>query len=108
MAQSNVVFDEQRDEIRSLVSKKYRVQLDFAAVDFDEVNELVTELGLPTRAELFRDALITLRWMYNKKRQGYSVMAISPDEERLIEPEFPFFEKIGRINNTKEERQKSR
>jgi hypothetical protein len=75
-------------------SRKYRVQLDFAADDFQELNELTAKLGLTTRAELFRSALITLRWMYKKKLQGYTIAAVSPERKFLAEPDFPFLERI--------------
>ncbi len=74
--------------------KKYRVQLDFAAEDFRELNELTEKLGLPTRAELFRSALITLRWMYKKKLQGYTIAAVSPERKFLAEPDFAFLERV--------------
>ncbi len=72
-------------------AKKYRVQLDFSPKDFEELNALVEELGLPTRAELFRSALIALRWMVQKKRTGCNIVAITP-EERFFEPEFDFLQ----------------
>lgn len=75
-------------------SRKFRVQLDFAADDFQELNELTAKLGLTTRAELFRNALIALRWMYKKKLQGYTIAAVSPERRFLAEPDFPFLERV--------------
>lgn len=89
------VLEDPRTDVAASAQKKYRVQLDFAAEDFDEINALVEKLKLPTRAELFRSALITLRWMYNKKLRGYSILAVSPDQQRQIEPEFTFLERVG-------------
>lgn len=93
MAQSSVLENEGAD-VYPAVPKKFRVQLDFAAEDFSEINSLVKKLGLTTRAELFRSALITLRWIYQKKLQGYSVVAMSPNHDRVIEPEFTFLERV--------------
>jgi len=69
--------------------KKFRVQLDFNAIDFETLNTLVKDLGLGTRAELFRSAILALQWMVDKKQQGYSVVATEFDG-RYIEPEFSF------------------
>jgi hypothetical protein len=77
----------------SVVAKKYRVQLDFAPKDFREIDSLVEELGLSTRAELFRSALVTLRWMVQKKRTGCTIVAVTPDE-KLLEPEFEFLQSL--------------
>ncbi len=93
MAESGVLEDPGIETVTS-TPKKFRVQLDFAAEDFGEINGLVKGMRLATRAELFRSALITLRWMYQKKRQGYSIVAMSPDHQRLIEPEFTFLERV--------------
>jgi len=78
----------------SAVAKKYRVQLDFPPKDFREIESLVEDLGLSTRAELFRSALIALRWMVQKKRTGCTIMAVTPDD-RLLEPEFEFLQNLG-------------
>ena len=77
------------------VAKKYRVQLDFAARDFREIESMVEELGLSTRAELFRSALVALRWMVQKKQTGCTIMAVTPDD-RLIEPEFEFLQSLAK------------
>jgi len=93
-----IVIDEEQAEINAVstasAGKKYRVQLDFAARDFRELNILVDELGLTTRAELFRSALVTLRWMIQKKRSGCTIVAVTPDD-RLIEPEFEFLQGLA-------------
>jgi hypothetical protein len=75
------------------VAKKYRVQLDFSPKDFREVESLVEELGLNTRAELFRSALVALRWMVQKKRAGCTIVALTP-ENRYLEPVFEFLQGI--------------
>jgi hypothetical protein len=98
----SLVLEDSGIEASPSTPKKFRVQLDFAAEDFDEINALVKKLGLATRAELFRSALITLRWMYHKKIQGCSIVAMSPDHERLIEPEFPFLGRVERHMNLHE------
>jgi len=57
MAQSDSgVLEEPGIETPISTPKKYRVQLDFAAEDFQEINNLVGKLGLSTRAELFRSS----------------------------------------------------
>jgi hypothetical protein len=72
-------------------AKKFRVQLDFEPDDMYLINELVAELRLGTRAELFRSALRTLRWMVRKRREGCAVVAVSRDET-YYEPEFEFLD----------------
>jgi len=100
MKQTNAILDnELREddptiETATTVAKKYRVQLDFSPRDFQEIQSLVKELDLNTRAELFRSSLIALRWMVQKKRMGCSIVAITP-EERYLEPEFEFLQKLG-------------
>jgi hypothetical protein len=78
----------------SVPVKKFRVQLDFEATDFQAINGLVEKLGLKTRAELFRSGLRVLRWMMLKKEMGCTIVAITPDQ-RYIEPDFEFFNNIG-------------
>lgn len=73
---------------------KVRVQLDFSRRDFKEIQGLVTKLDLPTRAELFRSALMTLRWIVAKKEAGCTIVAVTPDD-RLLEPEFEFLRHFG-------------
>ena len=70
--------------------KKHRVQLDFSEEAFHELNDLKEKLRAPSRAEVIRNALGVLKWMYKKKvEQGLDVVAIGSDE-RVLEPEFPF------------------
>ena len=71
-------------------AKKARVQLDFDLEDFQQINAFVKELKVGTRAELFRSAIRVLRWMYLKKQQGCTIVAITRDKV-LIEPDFEFF-----------------
>ena len=75
------------------VEKKVRVQLDFDQKDMNIINDLVADLALGNRAELFRSALRVLRWMAQKMASGCTVVAITP-EERYIEPDFEFFHHI--------------
>ena len=86
----------EREESPTTTSKKYRVQLDFNQKDFTEINSLVRELGLGTRAELFRSALVSLRWMVEKKRTGCTIVAITP-ADKLLEPEFEFLQGISKL-----------
>ena len=72
--------------------KKYRVQLDFSEDAFRDLNELATKLRAPSRAEVIRNALGVLKWIYRKKiEQECEVVAISKDE-KVFEPEFPFLQ----------------
>jgi hypothetical protein len=73
---------------------KVRVQLDFSARDFREIENLVEKLDLSTRAELFRSALVALRWMVQKKDIGCTIVAVTPDD-RLLEPEFEFLQGLS-------------
>jgi hypothetical protein len=98
--EGTVLEDDQQDETATTstattVAKKYRVQLDFSQRDFREIELLVDELGLSTRAELFRSALVTLRWMVQKKQVGCTIVAVTPDD-RLLEPEFEFLQGLER------------
>ncbi len=82
------------EETLSTEVKKYRVQLDFNSKDFKVITDLVEELGLATRAELFRSALVALRWMVQKKKAGCTIVAITP-ADKLIEPEFEFLQHVS-------------
>jgi RNase P/RNase MRP subunit p30 len=59
----------------------------------ETINNLVKELKVGTRAELFRSSLRTLRWMVNKKKQKCEIVAISPDG-KYFEPEFEFLAEV--------------
>ena len=76
--------------------KKVRVQLDFEQADMRIINDLVAELDLGTRAELFRSGLRALRWMVQKKKQDCSVLAITQDG-RYLEPEFDFLDRLHSV-----------
>jgi hypothetical protein len=94
---------EERDadvEESPVAAKKFRVQLDFEGTDMETINNLVKELELGTRAELFRSGLRAIRWMVSKKKQGCTIVAISPDE-RYFEPEFEFLDAVS--SNSREE-----
>jgi hypothetical protein len=93
MALASALQDKVQEETNSAPPRKFRVQLDFAPKDYDEINNLVEEMELGTRAELFRSALIALRWMYMKKKAGCTVVAITP-ENRYLEPEFGFLQGV--------------
>lgn len=98
---NSLLMEDEQDEATKVpagitVPRKYRVQLDFAPKDFHEIESLVGELGLSTRAELFRSAIVALRWMVQKKRTGCTIMAVTPDD-RLLEPEFEFLQGIQPI-----------
>ncbi len=70
--------------------KKYRVQLDFSEEAFQVLNDLVVKLHATSRAEVIRNALGALRWIYKKKvEQECDIVAIGKDE-RVFEPEFLF------------------
>jgi len=82
------------EEALSPEIKKFRVQLDFNSKDFKVITDLVEELGLGTRAELFRSALVALRWMVQKKKADCTIVAITPTD-KLVEPEFEFLQNVG-------------
>jgi hypothetical protein len=83
-------------------SKKFRVQLDVEANDFALINQLVEELDLGTRAELFRSGLRALRWMIGKKKEGSTIVAITRDK-RIMEPEFDFLMHIHPVDGPLEQ-----
>lgn len=76
-----------------MAGKKFRVQLDFQEKDLERVDDSIDELGLSTRAELFRGGLRALFWMAEKRKQGCTVAAITPGG-RCLEPEFDFLAKL--------------
>ena len=94
MAMNHVGNALEQEEAASGEIKKYRVQLDFNPKDFAAINALVEELGLGTRAELFRSALVSLRWMVQKKKAHCMIAAITPSD-KLIEPEFEFLQGLA-------------
>ncbi len=78
----------------AVAAKKYRVQLDFSEEAFNELNELVKKLHASSRAEVIRNAIGVLKWIYRKKvEQNMDVVAIGKDE-RVIEPEFSFLPSV--------------
>ena len=79
------------------VERKYRVQLDFSEEAFKELNALQERLGVPSRAEVVRNALALLRWICEKVGdEDYQIVARketvegSRTVEHIVEPLFPF------------------
>ena len=69
--------------------RKYRVQLDFAADAFNELNDLMKRLGASSRAEVIRNALGVLRWVTKHLSEGSKIVVERKDGKR-VEVDFPF------------------
>lgn len=75
---------------KSQTDKKRRVQIDLTESALRELDELAARLGSRSRADVIRNAIAALKWIYRKKvEQGLDVVAIGKDE-RVFEPEFGF------------------
>jgi hypothetical protein len=67
---------------------KFRVQFDFAPEAYEELSELQTELQVPTKAEVVRCAIRTLRWVVTTVGDGQSILV--EDNGATKEVIFPF------------------
>jgi hypothetical protein len=67
---------------------KFRVQFDFAPEAYDELTELQSELQVPTKAEVVRCAIRTLRWVVSTVGDGQSILV--EDGGKTKEVIFPF------------------
>ena len=79
---------------RPQTDKKRRVQIDFSGNALRELDQLAAKLDSRSRADVIRNAIAALKWIYRKKvEQGMDVVAIGKDE-RVFEPEFGFFQEL--------------
>lgn len=69
---------------------KHRLQLDFSPNGLKELDELREETGLPTRAELIRQALRLLQWTVTETQRKNATLLLEKDG-RLREVVFPFW-----------------
>lgn len=67
------------------MSEKYRLQFDLSKQSLFEFDELKTEVGASTRAELFRNAIRFFAWYVSKRKNGYSILVQKDDVTREVE-----------------------
>jgi hypothetical protein len=58
--------------------KKYRVQLDFQEDAFEELEVLQNDMGVPSRAEVFRHSLRLMQWMIEQLNADNVVLLRTP------------------------------
>lgn len=71
------------------MADKYRVQFDFTAEAFAELQSLKDRLGAASRAEAVRMALGVLRWVLEQQSSGRKILVEKTDGEQQ-EVVFPF------------------
>jgi hypothetical protein len=76
--------------------RKYRVQLDFSAEALRELEDLQKRIAASTRAETIRNALTVLRWVVDKREQGYDIVALGKDAH-IVEPVFGFLSRQSMV-----------
>ena len=72
------------------MQKTHRLQLDFSADALRDLDELREETGLPTRAELIRQALRLLQWTVTETQTKNATILVEK-EGKLREVVFPFW-----------------
>jgi len=69
---------------------KHRLQFDFNEAALRELDELQSATSLPTRAELIRQALRLLQWMFTETQQNRATILIEKGG-KTREVVFPFW-----------------
>lgn len=70
------------------MADKYRVQLDFTAEAFQELESLKTRLGAASRAEAVRYGLAALRWLFSQLSSGATILVEKDGVQQQVV--FPF------------------
>lgn len=68
---------------------KHRLQFDFNEEALQELDELLKETNLPSRAELIRQALRLLQWSHSETKKGATLLI--EKEGKIREIVFPFW-----------------
>ena len=69
---------------------KYRLQFDFSEEALRELEQLQTDTGLPTRAELIRQSLKLLQWMLKETTEENATFLVEKNG-KVREIVFPFW-----------------
>ena len=68
---------------------KHRLQFDFAEAALKELDDLQGAAGIPTRAELIRQALRLFQWILTETQHGATILI--ERDKKVREVIFPFW-----------------
>ena len=63
------------------MSKDKTIALSMPSEVLEQIDELVTEAGVETRADLIRNGLRLYSWVLEKTKDGYDILARKDDHE---------------------------
>lgn len=86
-----MLTDRNKKEVPEEEKKKFRVQLDFSEEAFAELNDLREKFKASSRAEVIRNALGLMKWLYRQKKEEDGVILVEK-RGRVVEPVFPFLD----------------
>lgn len=78
-----------------------RVTFELNQSDVELLGRMQEKAGLGSKGELFKNAIVLLRWVIEKTKDGRRILAVNPEEERIKELEMPVLENV-RPAGTKE------
>lgn len=71
---------------------RVQIELDEEAVDF--LDDLQKVTGIKTRAETIRTALTILRWVVDKRSEGYTILAMKEGSNVAKELSMPALDRV--------------
>lgn len=69
-----------------------RIQFEMDEERSEELDRLMSKLGVRTRKEFFNYALSLLKWAIKERERGHRIASIAEDGNRIKEIEMPIFE----------------
>lgn len=68
-----------------------RIQFELSQEKAEELDELMMETGVPTKKELFNNALTLLKWAVRESKRGHSIASVDEKHGKYRELHMPIF-----------------
>lgn len=68
-----------------------RIQFELPKDKADEIEKLMQDAGVPTKKELFNNALTLLKWALRETKRGNSIASIDEKHGKYRELQMPIF-----------------
>jgi hypothetical protein len=68
-----------------------RIQLDLPAEKVKELEELMEEINISTKKDLFNTALTLLAWVVDERKEGKKIASVDEEKDTYKEMVMPFF-----------------
>lgn len=82
--------------VRTSTSNMVRIQLDLPADKVRELEELMAEIEIKTKKDLFNTALTLLAWIVEERKEGRKIASIDEEKDTYRELVMPFFAYLRR------------